>query len=76
MQSKNPAEIEKREAIISAYCTVREAVEIEVEKYNLLGYQPKMIEDILQWDTINAYGLPLCFNTIEADLADLVTKSE
>ena len=38
MQSKNPAEIEKREAIISAYCTVREAVEIEVEKYNLLGY--------------------------------------
>lgn len=47
MQSKNPAEIEKREAIISAYCTVREAVEIEVEKYNLLGYQPKMIEDIL-----------------------------
>ena len=38
MQSKNPAEIEKREAIISAYCTVREAVEIGVEKYNLLGY--------------------------------------
>ena len=47
LKSKNPAETEKQEAIINAYCTVREAVEFEVEKYNLLGFQPKLIESIL-----------------------------
>jgi len=52
---------------------VRGTVELEVEKYSLLNYQPHLVEYILQWETLNNYGLPLCFNLInDTDLGDLV----
>jgi len=49
------------EAILTGFDTLREIVEVEVQKYALLGYQNNLVEYILQWDAINKYQYPLCF---------------
>ena len=64
---------EETEAMLSAYLTVRSAVELEVEKYRRLDCQPRLVEDMLHWQALNNYTLPTCFVPVNKDLAEIVT---
>jgi len=63
---------EEKEAIISAYTAVRSVIESEVEKYKRLECQPSLVEDMLQWHSLNTYTLPTCFVPVHKDLAEIV----
>ena len=62
----SPADVE---AILAGFETLREIVEVEVQKYALLAYQQNLVEYILQWDSINKYTFPLCFRAVDDDLS-------